>query len=48
LGPAATLGLERLGTIRALAGRPALYFQQTSPLPAILAIAQAQGRNQAY
>ena len=40
--------LERPGTIRALAGRPAPYFQQTSPLPAILAIAQAQGRNQEY
>jgi hypothetical protein len=45
-GLASTLGLERPGTIRALAGRPAPYFQQTSPLPALLAIAQAQGRNQ--
>ena len=47
-GLATTFGLERPGMIRALAGRPAPYFQQTSPLPAILAIAQAQGRNQGY
>jgi hypothetical protein len=47
-GLAATVDLERPRTIRALAERPAPYFQQTSPLPAILAIAQAHGRNQGY
>jgi hypothetical protein len=47
-GGLAASGLERPGTIRALAGRPAPYFQQTSPLPAIMAVAQAQGRNQGY
>jgi hypothetical protein len=44
-GLAATIGLERPGTIRALAGRPTLYFQ---PAPCVLAVAQAQGRNQGY
>ena len=47
-GTAATIGLERPGTIRALAGRPAPYFQQISPLPALMAVAQAQGRNLGY
>jgi hypothetical protein len=39
---ATALGLERPGAIRALAGRPTLYFQQTSPLPAVLVIAEVQ------
>lgn len=47
-GLAATLDLERPGTIRALAERPAPYVEQTSPLPAILAIAQQLGRNLGY
>jgi hypothetical protein len=41
-GLVATRSLERPGAIRALAGGPAPYSQQTNPLPMVLAIAQAQ------
>ena len=47
-GAATAYALERPGTIRALAGRPAPYFKQISSLPALMAVAQAQGRNLGY